>query len=310
MGRKDTLEKIKNVSIVLALMVVIAAAVAAGALVIMSMLPAAHAEGFQWRHFGAAPFATARTIAMRTRESVFRKLGLPVPVVALLIKATAKRGSPTTLVVGEKLNAMISEGGIVHRNVVVAFISPVRHMEYAAPAEMWQVTWKGKVYTVYLPEVCHNWSVVVTPSQCLTETYTVKPNDEVRIAIFTKNGERLPASNCWSLSDGKTVSALPSPCTVCNWEGPLSVLPVGYSPEYTGLYIAHSRTQVLRFPRAVANEYVALCVNRAGLGESDSWIIPPSAWVFHTAVHVPYGNAQWPVWGSGAVTWKSRHKKQ
>ncbi len=280
------------------------------ALLLAVLSAPAHATEFQWKHFGAAPYATTRASAMRTRESAFRKLGLPAPVVALLMKATAKRGSPTTLVVGDKLTAMISKGGIVHRNVVVAFVSPVRNMEYAAPAEKWQVSWRGKTYTVILPKICNNWSSIVTlppkvaVTQCLTVTYTVKVGDEVRIAIFTKDSERLPASNCWSLSDGSKVSALPSPCTVCNWEGPLSVLPNGYKPQYTGLYIARSRTQVLRFPRAVAKEYMALCVNRASLGESDSWIVPPSAWGTSTEVHVPYGNAQWPVWGRDAVTWR------
>ena len=281
----------------------------------VSVVASAHTvHVFRWQHFGVAPYAPTRASAMWTQEGAFRKLGLPAPVVALLMKATAKHGSPTTLVVGEKLTAMLSKGGIVHRNVVVAFVSPVRDMEYAAPAEQWQVSWRGKTYTVILPKICNNWSSIVTLSskvavtQCLTATYTVKVGDEVRIAIFTKDGERIPASNCWSLSDGSNVSALPSPCTVCNWSGPLSVLPNGYKPEYTGLYIAHSRTQVLRFPSEVAKSYIALCVTRAGLGESDSWIIPPSAWHSSVSLTVPYGNVQWPVWGTSAVTWKSRHK--
>ncbi|HEC94329.1 MAG TPA: hypothetical protein ENI56_03135 [Candidatus Kaiserbacteria bacterium] len=299
--KKNTLEKIKDASIVLALMVVIAAAVAAGALIIMSMIPSAHADGFQWRHFGAAPFAKTRVVAMRNRHDAFLALGIPAGAVRLLMKATEKPGTPTTLVVGQKLGAMISEGGKVHHNVIVAFGSPVRHMQYAAPAQMWQVTWKGEVYTVYLPEICHNWSVIVTPTKCVSDTFQVRRGDWVRLGVFT-NGERLP-SDCWSLSDGGIVSAIPSPCTACNWIGPLSVLPEGFMVEYSGLYRAHSRTQTLRFPREVTRDYIALCVIREGLGESDSWIIPPGAWKKTSIVHVPYGSAKWPVWGPAAITY-------
>ena len=120
MGKKDTLGRIKNVSIVLALVVAIASVVAVAALVIMSMLPAAHAEGFQWRHFGAAPFATTRREAMRERYRVFLALGIPPGATRVLFVATKKPWAPATLVVGEKLDTVISKGGKVHRNVEVA----------------------------------------------------------------------------------------------------------------------------------------------------------------------------------------------
>ncbi len=294
---KKMRKKLWDACIVLALMVVIAAMSALAAIVIMSMIPAAHADGFAWRHFGAAPFAKTRAEAMRNRRVAFVAFGMPPRgVVRLLMKVTESPGTPTTLVVGEKLTAMISKGGEVHYGVVVAFGSPVRHMQYAAPAEMWSVTWKGEVYTVYLPAICHNWAVVVTPSKCASVTFRVKPGVWVRFGVFTKNGERLP-SRCWSLTDGNIVSAAPSPCTVCNWIGPLGVLPAGFRVEYSGLYRAHSRTQTLRFPREVTKDYIVLCVTRAGQGESDSWIIPPKVWHGNTIMRVPYGGARWPVWG-------------
>lgn len=122
----------------------------------------AHAE-FKWQHFGVDPYASSRDEAMRTRESAFQKLGLPAPVVKLLVEATQKPGEKIRLVNGDKLSAMMSKGGVVHRDVTVAFVKPPvsGKMEYAAPAEKWQVTWQGKVFIVILPEICQNWSMIL-----------------------------------------------------------------------------------------------------------------------------------------------------
>lgn len=123
----------------------------------------ATAHGFRWEHFGVDPYATLREEAMRTRESAFRALGLPEPVVVQLMAATLQPGEKTRINVGDQLDAMLSKGGVVHRNVTVAFAAPVRGMEYAAPAEKWQVTWEGRTYTALLPEICNNWSAIVGP---------------------------------------------------------------------------------------------------------------------------------------------------
>ena len=132
-------------------------------LIAAALSPEAHATGaeFPWRHFGAAPYAPSRSEAMRTRESAFRELGLPGPVVKLLREATKKPGREVRLTNGTHLSAMLSRGSVVHRNVVVAFVKPPisGKMEYAAPAEKWQVSWQGEIYTVYLPKICNNWSV-------------------------------------------------------------------------------------------------------------------------------------------------------
>ncbi len=281
-------------------------------MLVYAVSASAHTVGnmeFHWQHFGAAPYALSRTKAMQTRESAFIKLGLPHQVVALFMETTKKPGKEIRLVNGDRLSAMLSRGGIVHRNVLVDFTTPPisGNMEYAAPAEEWQITWRGRIYVLILPKICNNWSVriaVSASSSCVTVTFHVQPGDQVRYAVFTHQGERLPSS-CWSLSDGEEISAAPSPCTVCNWVGPLSILPNGFSVKYSGLYRAHSRTQVLRFPRKVIGDYIALCITRVDLGESDSWIIPPSRWreITILSVHVPYDGKRWPVWGSKATNW-------
>lgn len=117
--------------------------------------------GFRWVHFGTAPYASSREEAMRTRESAFKALGLPEKVVTQLVLATDKAGEKTRINVGDHLDTMLSKGGVAHRNVTVAFGSPAKGMELAAPAEKWAVAWEGKTYTVLLPEVCNNWSSVV-----------------------------------------------------------------------------------------------------------------------------------------------------
>ncbi len=133
------------------------------ALAIAVLANSAHAE-FKWQHFGADPYATSRAEAMKTRESAFTKLGFPKPVVDLLVKATEQPGQKTRIFVGDRFSAMISKRSVVHQDVVVAFGSPTRGMEYAAPAERWQVVWEDKTYVVVLPDVCNNWSSIITPN--------------------------------------------------------------------------------------------------------------------------------------------------
>ena len=122
------------------------------ALVCATLASLAHAE-FKWQHFGADPYASSRDEAMRTRESAFSKLDLPKPVVKLLVEATQKPGEKVRLVNGDKLSAMMSKGGIVHRNVTVAFAKPPvsGRMENAAPAEKWQGDVGGKGLRRYPP---------------------------------------------------------------------------------------------------------------------------------------------------------------
>jgi hypothetical protein len=138
----------------------------------------AHAESqFKWQHFGTDPYAVSRQEAMRTREDAFRKLGLPQDVVSVLMIATDKPGEKMSLNVGDKLGAMLSKGGVVHRNVTVAFVKPPisGKMEYAAPAEKWQVTFAGGVFTVILPEVCNNWSLISVTLVPLTKISLKSP---------------------------------------------------------------------------------------------------------------------------------------
>ncbi len=170
-----------------------------------------------------------------------------------------------------------------------------------AKALSWKVQYEGKTYVLYLPFVCFNWAWATAPEpllevqQCVTVEYTVKPGDEVRFAVLAKN--RLPSSACWQLCDGTDCAAPPAPCDTCNWNGPKSVIPTGFEPFHTGKYPAHAGKQTLRLPVEAGASYVALCVTRGGVGESDSWIVQPKAWGSKARVTVPYGGQEWPAWG-------------
>lgn len=135
---------------------------------------------------------------------------------------------------------------------------------------------------------------VAAKEQCVTLEYDVIPGDEVRFAVLAR--KRLPASACWELCDGAECSAPPSPCdNTCDWIGPKSVVPAGFEPLHTGRYTAHAKHQVLRFPREVTSNYVALCDERAGLGESDADVVTPQDWQGRSVHHVP---ESWPLWGT------------
>lgn len=131
---------------------------------VVAIKPPTEKKEGTWQYFGVDPYATSQEEAMRTRESAFRTLGLPEPVIALFLLATDTPGKKVRIVNGEKLSGMLSKGGVLHRNVLVDFVKPPvsGKMEYAAPAQMWQVTWHGELYTLLLPEVCNNWSYMVS----------------------------------------------------------------------------------------------------------------------------------------------------
>lgn len=230
----------------------------------------------------------------------------------------------TNVTVGE-LPVMKSPDGRRYRNGAVA---------ETAKAFAWRVEHDGRAYMLYLPFVCFNWTwkfgvpplpppplvappppplrrpvpppVIPLPpvqEECAMVEYTVEPGDEVRFAVLAQR--RLPASACWRLCDGADCAAPPSPCDVCDWLGPKSLLPEGFEPIHTGRYVAQSAKQSLHLPREARANFVALCVEREGLGGSNSWIVDPDAWRAFgkrvvgkgTVISVPYGGIVWPVWG-------------
>ncbi|GEM_PF-2013435 len=270
-----------------------------------------------WRRWGIAPYASSLAALCKKAPQAIAQTSMPEEVKKHFVRAlgsTCTGGTPVWLTPDTRLVQMWSGGPRPHLmdDVKVAKL-PVLHspsgrayrrgtVALTARALEWNYTYQEKKYLLDVPLVCFNLSWRLGPRPpCETVTFTVEPGDEVRFAVFAR--KLLPASACWQVCDGDTCSAPPSPCDTCNWAGPENVIPVGFSPLYTGRYRARAMRQTLRFPRAIHKNYLALCVTRVGLGESDSWIVQPAAWEGKSVVSVPYGGQKWPVWGSDAIDW-------
>lgn len=134
-----------------------------------SAKPAQTDPSCEWKYFGAAPYAPSRDVAMQKRREAFKLLGLPAPVIDLLMKETEKSGKAILISNGDRISAQMSKGGVVRncggKGLTVAFVDPpIKGMGYNAKAEEWQVTWEGKTYVVALPEICNNWSLMPSPT--------------------------------------------------------------------------------------------------------------------------------------------------
>lgn len=279
----------------------------------------AHAAERGWNKWGVAPYASSLGDACKNASSAIDGFKMPTAVrehFKEILGINCHGGVITWLTPDMVLKQMWSGGkhprvmGDVRVGELPVLTSPsgkaYRKGSVAETARALSWTWEyeGNTYTLYLPFVCFNWSWSVAPATsppgrsalaCATVEYTVARGDEVRFAVLAR--KLLPASACWQLCDGSLCSALPSPCDTCDWIGPKSVIPAWFEPLHTGRYVAQSSTQSLRFPREVMSEYVALCASRITLGQSDSWVVQPSAWKNTSVVSVPYGGQQWPAWG-------------
>jgi hypothetical protein len=154
----------------------------------------AHAAEFKWEHFGADPYAATREEAMKAREDAFHKLGFSDPIVVALMEATESPGEKVRIVNGDRFDAMLSKGSVVHKDVLVAVKDQPKGngIEFAAVAEKWEVTMKGTTYTLLLPEVCNNWTGIVPKLQKVVVSFRSIPGS-------CPNGYLLVA-NAWSLS--------------------------------------------------------------------------------------------------------------
>lgn len=285
-----------------------------------------------WNRWGAAPYASSFAETCRKAPSALDGFGnMPLPVKNHFKRAlgsNCKGGTEVWLTPHMPLEAMWSGGAKPHvmEHLTVGKLPVLESPDgrsyregsvaETAKALEWTYEFEGKVYALDIPDVCFNitWRfiqapvIVATSVACKTVAYTVKPGDEVRFAILARR--RLPVSACWQLCDGSECSAPPSPCDTCDWTGPKSVIPTGFEPLHTGRYVARFAQQSLRFPIEVRENYAALCVEREGFGQSNSWVVQPTAWeADKTTVRVPYGGQEWPVWGRETLDmFKWQHK--
>lgn len=285
--------------------------------------PVLGVESSPWDKLAVAPYASSLKEACRTAPVAIGGFAIPPEVkdhFMQVLGTTCKSEKDVWLTPGFLLEQMWSGPDSRHKEPHVMDKKKVGELPVSESPDgrpyrkgsvaetvktlSWTFVYEGKTYILYLPYVCFNWSWAFGPApmlveRCATVEYTVAPGDEVPFAVFAR--KRLPASACWRLCDGDTCSALPSPCDTCDWNdlnGPKSVIPDGFEPLHSGKHIARNAKQTLRFPWEVTSEYIALCVARDGLGESDAWVIPPSVWDGEvTTISIPYGGQEFPAWG-------------
>jgi len=142
--------------------VLVVLAIVAIGLIIILIATTARAE-WKWQHFGADPFAKTRAEAMQKRANAFLAMEIPPAVIIEMMIATESPGEPAKIANSDKFVAQVAGRNTVHRDVVVAWIGKLpRGMELAAAAEKWSATLDGKIYSIFLPEVCFNWSLAIT----------------------------------------------------------------------------------------------------------------------------------------------------
>lgn len=261
---------------------------------IATLATSAQAE-WKWQEFGADPYAKTRAEAMKSRESAFHKLGFPQPVIKLFMKETEEPGQKIRLTVGDKLSSMLSHGGTnVRKDVVVAFGSPVKGMEYAAPAEEWQVQWEGRTFTVILPEVCYNWSAKIplidifasasapaAPAEkCVELTFNAQIGGKVRWGDASNDGP-LPPSACNAQRQGDGPwSAWLNKCDNC--EGAIEYLRGILGPKteipHKFFYSVTAQKQTLRFSEAVLTDVVYICQEYADGKRTCGVYMRPQDW--------------------------------
>ncbi len=279
------------------------------AFAIATLAVTAHAAEWKWQHFGAAPYATSRDEAMSKRHDAFQKLGLTHKVIDELMRATEKPGEKIRLVNGYKLAAMLSKGGVVHNDVLVAFVKPPisGKMEYAAPAERWQVPVEGKIYTVILPEICNNWSseptkpapVPLPPpcdncaappppkDNCVTISFNAPIGGKVRWGVASAIGP-LPPSSCNAQKQGNGEwTAWYGQCDSCT--GAIEFIRgiIGRFAEifHRFVYPVTQTHQTLRFPEAVKADVVYICLEDANGRQTYGVYVTPDDWSHGEVVH-------------------------
>lgn len=237
---------------------------------------------------------------MKARESAFRKLGFPAPVIKELVLATEKPGTKTTIVNGNRFATMLSKGGVLHRDVVVAFKKPpIKGMEFAAPAEKWQTTYRGVTYTVYLPEVCFNWSMTgppllkesaaKPPSGCVELAFNAPVGGKVRWGVGTTSAP-LPPDACnaqrqdegpWTAWYGECDECIPALAYVQGILGGSAQIPHRY------VYPATHVRQTLRFSPTVWASVVYICLEHASGSQTCGVYTRPADWRGRYRVELP-----------------------
>lgn len=297
----------------------------------------AHAppRSVRWTHWGAAPYARSLQEACRKAPRAIDHSRMPDAVKEHFkrVLGDCKSGRVVWLTPHERFAQMWSGPGkhrakdFVMNDVTVAEL-PVKTgpdgRRYApgavaqtAKAYSWQWAYEGRVYTLYLPLACFNWSWSATnapqraqhvaPQSCFAyrldgRGYPVKRPLQVVVDFYRHDRadlHRLMADPCFYAQDGKTGARLrlDRECATCMPGDRQAVwprdVPVGAKTEYVfSVYSADGKT--LGFPSGYGTVYVP------------KWFAASSLWCF-TASDTYFGSAPaW--WGSGTWRYESYYR--
>lgn len=238
----------------------------------------------EWRHWGASPYASSFDEACRKAPQAIDGTSMPAPVKMhfreVLGDHCANRKGELWLTPGQPLAEMWSGGKSPHvmKNVTVAELPvlvspdgrPYRRgaVAEAARATYWEYAYEGKVYRLYLPKACFNWSwsesPVVATKQCLELKFNVPLGWKVRWGVGTVNGP-LPPDECNAQRDGAvgSMTAWWGQCDDC-------VPALGFMRQLLGnehaevphryYYAPKQVEQTIRFSEAVKDAVVYVCL--------------------------------------------------
>lgn len=258
----------------------------------MAMLASPASAEWQWKNFGVDPYASSRNEAMETREIAFQKLGLPQEVIQLFIEETKVSGDTTRIVNGDRFSAMLSKGGVVNKDVVVNWNKPpIKNgkMEYAAPAEKWQISWNEKTYVVFLPEVCNNWCwefgppPASAPEKCVEIIFNAPIGGKVRWGIASDDGPFLPSA-CNAQKQGEDEwTAWVGQCDDCVRTDEAdkfirNILGNNAEINHKYLYEVTQTLQTLRFSTYIWTDVVYICLEYPDGSRTNGVYIRPKDW--------------------------------
>ncbi|MDB5189718.1 MAG: hypothetical protein JWN49_44 [Parcubacteria group bacterium] len=177
------------------------------------------ANAFIWKHLGGAPFA-------HTEKEALEKLPLALDhmIAAGCLPAGAKDGvlkmihdqpngvevdgthKLVTLTNGMHLNFVESAGHYLV-NVIVGLVSAGRGLVVGVQAKVWAFHYNGRVYTLYMPLICYNWSLAFNdappppPPPAGEQCYTIRSQFE-DVAIDKADhlsfwGPNVMKGDCW-----------------------------------------------------------------------------------------------------------------
>lgn len=171
------------------------------ALAVMALGTAAFRQStepvFEWRVYGGDKFAENMPDAVRQLPRALVLLGVAEEDRAAFVELV--RQHPQGMLQGElkngdRLDAMLSRGGVVHRNVLVDFRDVIPGVMGPPPA--FTLEWVHNGTRLVLPRICHNWSI--KRSSCYRIYFDYRNQPDV---VYSRNQHSALISALLTLTD-------------------------------------------------------------------------------------------------------------